>query len=85
MLIWILLLIIGCVFVFGLYYYFLGYMFLCLIKEFFIFFGIVIVCVLFINVIMKIFINLNKLIIILEIYGNGKECNFGIFYLGIMY
>lgn len=34
---------------------------------------------------MKIFINLNKFIIILEIYGNGKECNFGIFYLGIMY
>lgn len=33
-LIWILLLTIGCVFVLGLYHYFPGYMFLCLTKEF---------------------------------------------------
>lgn len=81
-LIWILLLTIGCVFVLGLYHYFPGYMFLCLTKEFLISFGIVTVCALFINVITKISTNPNKPITTPEIYGNGKERNLGTPYSG---
>lgn len=58
-LIWILLLTIGCVFVLGLYHYFPGYMFLCLPKKF-ISVGIVTVCALFVSVIMKISTNSKK-------------------------